>query len=175
MLSRATLHILRAPVSFFDTTPLGRIMNRFSKDIDVMDNFLSEAMRLASITLAMIVAVIILTIAYYYYFAIALIPLCLIYFTSALYYRASAQEIKRHEAILRSTVFAKFSEAISGTSTLRAYGVQKEFSNNLRAAIDDMDSAYYLTFANQRWLCVRLDVIGVIFILITGILVVTDK
>jgi ATP-binding cassette subfamily C (CFTR/MRP) protein 1 len=175
MLQQATTRILRAPVSFFDTTPLGRITNRFSKDIDVMDNFLTESMRLASITLSMVIGTIALTIAYYYYFAIALVPICIIYISSALFYRASARELKRHEAVLRSSVFARFSEAITGTSTLRAYGVEKEFSNKLTDAIDDMDSAYFLTFANQRWLCVRLDAIGVIFVVVTGMLVVTNK
>ena len=175
MLHQATKRLLHAPISFFDTTPLGRIINRFSKDIDVMDNNMTESMRMAGTTMTMLLAIVALTISYYYYFALALILILGIYTFSSVYYRASARELKRHEAVLRSAVFTRFSEALSGSSTLKAYGVVGEFSHQLRDAIDNMDSAYYLTFANQRWLGVRLDVIGVIFIFITGMLVVTNK
>ncbi|KAF2200754.1 ABC multidrug transporter-like protein [Delitschia confertaspora ATCC 74209] len=175
MLHRAINRVLRAPMYFFDTTPLGRITNRFSKDIDVMDNTLTDAIRMYFMTLAMIISVFILIIVYFHYFAIALGPLFLVFIFSAAYYRASAREVKRHESVLRSTVFAKFSEAVTGTATIRAYGLQNQFSRYVRDAIDDMDSAYYLTFANQRWLSVRLDVIGILLVFTTGILVVTSR
>jgi len=88
-----------------------------------MDSQLTDAMRVAFMTLAMVISVFILIIVYFHYFAIALGPLFLLYMFSASYYRASARELKRHEAVLRSVVFARFNEAISGTSTLRAYGL----------------------------------------------------
>jgi ATP-binding cassette subfamily C (CFTR/MRP) protein 1 len=175
MLHRAITRVLRAPMSFFDTTPLGRITNRFSKDIDVMDNTLTDAIRMYFLTLAMIISVFILIISYYYYYAIALGPLAIFFYFSASFYRSSAREVKRHEAVLRSTVFAKFGEAVMGTATIRAYGLQDQFSRTVRDAIDDMNSAYYLTFANQRWLNIRLDVVGLLLVFTTGILVVTSR
>ncbi|KAH7072955.1 P-loop containing nucleoside triphosphate hydrolase protein [Paraphoma chrysanthemicola] len=175
MLHRAITRVLRAPMSFFDTTPLGRITNRFSKDIDVLDNTITDSMRMYFITLAMIISVFILIVSYYYYYAIALGPLLLIFFFSAAYYRSSAREVKRHEAVLRSTVFARFGEAVMGTATIRAYGLQDQFSRSVRDAVDDMNSAYYLTFANQRWLSVRLDVVGILLVFTTGVLVVTSR
>ncbi|KAI6710055.1 ABC transporter [Diplocarpon mali] len=175
MLNRAITRALRAPMSFFDTTPLGRITNRFSRDVDVMDNNLSDAMRMYLLTMAMILSVFGLIIAYFHYFAIALGPLFLMFVFSAGYYRASAREMKRFESVLRSNVFAKFSEGLSGTACIRAYGVKDKFVVNLRDAIDEMNSAYYLTFANQRWLSTRLDVIGNLLVFITGLLVVTSR
>ncbi|KAL5121945.1 ATP-binding cassette transporter yor1 [Pleosporales sp. CAS-2024a] len=175
LLHRAITRVLRAPMSFFDTTPLGRITNRFSKDIDVLDNTITDSMRMYFLTLAMIISVFILIISYYYYYAIALGPLFLIFLFSAAFYRSSAREVKRHEAVLRSSVFARFSEAVMGTSTIRAYGLQDQFSRRVGESIDDMNSAYYLTFANQRWLSVRLDVVGILLVLTTGILVVTSR
>ena len=175
MLHMAITRVLRAPMSFFDTTPLGRITNRFSKDIDVMDNTLTDAIRMYFLTLAMIISVFILIIAYYYYYAIALGPLFIFFMFSAAFYRSSAREVKRHEAVLRSTVFARFGEAVMGTPTIRAYGLQNQFSRTVREAIDDMNSAYYLTFANQRWLSTRLDVVGILLVFTTGILVVTSR
>ncbi len=132
-------------MSFFDTTPLGRVTNRFSKDIDVMDNNLTDALRMYLMTMAMIFSIFILIIVLYYYFVAVLVPLTIIFFFAAGYYRSSAREIKRHESVLRSTVFAKFSEAVVGTSTIRAYGRQEKFSQTIRQAIDDMDGAYFLT------------------------------
>ncbi|TLD39578.1 hypothetical protein E2P81_ATG00565 [Venturia nashicola] len=175
MLRDSMYRVLRAPMSFFDTTPLGRITNRFSRDIDTMDNTLTDAMRMYSMTLATIIAVFILIIVYFHYFAIALGPLFVLFYMSAGYYRASAREVKRHESVLRSFVFAKFGEAISGVATIRAYGLQGHFSKGILESIDDMNSAYYITFANQRWLSVRLDVIGNCLVFTVGILVVTSR
>jgi ATP-binding cassette subfamily C (CFTR/MRP) protein 1 len=175
LLQRAMQRVLRAPMSFFDTTPLGRITNRFSKDVDSMDNNLTDAMRMYFITLTMILSVFILIIVYFHYFAIALGPLFIIFLFASNYYRASAREMNRHEAVLRSHVFARFGESVSGTSSIRAYGLQKYFKQRLRDAIDDMDSAYFLTFANQRWLSTRLDAIGNLLVFTTGILVVTSR
>ncbi|KAL4933213.1 ATP-binding cassette transporter YOR1 [Aspergillus undulatus] len=175
MLQSAMTRVLRAPMSFFDTTPLGRITNRFSKDIQVMDNELCDAMRMYSITITMIISIMILIIVFYHYFAIALGPLFLLFLMAANYYRASAREMKRHESILRSTVYARFSEAITGTASIRAYGVQDQFRKSLRDSIDLMNGAYFLTFSNQRWLSVRLDILAVLLVFVTGILVVTSR
>jgi len=175
MLHQAVTRVLRAPMSFFDTTPLGRITNRFSKDVDTMDNALTDAWRMFFNSSSGIIATFILIIAYYYYFLAALVPLAVIFVFSSSYYRASAVEIKRHEAVLRSHVFSRFSEAISGTSTIRAYGLQNQFSNSVREATDSMNGAYFLTFSNQRWLGMRLDLIGVLLCFVTGILVVTSR
>lgn len=108
-------------------------------------------------------------------FVIALVPLLLIFIFAASYYRASAREIKRFESVFRSSVFSKFSEGLSGTSSIRAYGLQDKFILNLRDTIDEMNSAYYLTFANQRWLSTRLDAIGNLLVFTVGILVVTSR
>ncbi|OQO08855.1 hypothetical protein B0A48_05745 [Cryoendolithus antarcticus] len=175
MLHRAYTRVLRAPMSFFDTTPLGRITNRFGKDVDTMDNVLTDSIRMFSLTMAMIISVFILIVAYYYYFVIALAPLFVMFVFSSNYYRASAREMKRHEAVLRSVVFSKFTEAVSGTSTIRAYGLQKQFAQSVNDAVDSMDGAYFLTFANQRWLSTRLDIIGNLLVFTVGILVVTSR
>lgn len=175
MFKRAMLKVLRAPMSFFDTTPLGRITNRFSKDIDVMDNNLTDSLRMYIMTIGTILATFGLILAYFYLFVAALVPLVIIYLFAAAYYRSSAREIKRHEALQRSHVFAKFSEAVYGISTIRAYGMQDHFVTTIRRSIDDFDGAYFLTFANQRWLGLRLDAIGLAMIFVIGMLVVTSR
>nr|CAC28731.2 related to ATP-binding cassette transporter protein YOR1 [Neurospora crassa] len=175
MLRQATFRVLRAPMSFFDTTPLGRITNRFSRDVDVMDNNLTDALRMYFFSIGAIISTFALIIAYFYYFAIALVPLFTLFLFATGYYRSSAREVKRFEAVLRSTVFAKFNEGLSGVASIRAYGLQNRFVEDMRKAIDDMDSAYFLTYSNQRWLSTRLDMIGNALVFTTGILVVTSR
>jgi ABC-type multidrug transport system fused ATPase/permease subunit len=175
MLNSAISHTLRAPMLFFDTTPIGRVTNRFSKDVDTMDNRLTDNLRFLLYIIATVVSVFCLVIAYFYYFVIALIPLTVAFIFAASYYRASAREIKRHEAVLRTVVFAKFGEAITGTTTIRAYGVQSQFLSTIVQSLDSMNGAYFLTFAGQRWLSTRLDALGSLLIFVVGILIVTSR
>ncbi|QKX53596.1 uncharacterized protein TRUGW13939_00675 [Talaromyces rugulosus] len=175
MLQRAMSRVLRAPMSFFDTTPLGRVTNRFSKDIQTMDNDLCDAMRIYALTITLIVSIIVLIIVYFHYFAVAFGPLLILFLLASGYYRASARDMKRFEAVLRSHVFSRFSEAIMGIASIRAYGLQDHFGRTISEAIDEMDSAFFLTYANQRWLSVRLDCVGYVMVFVTGILVVTSR
>ena len=140
-----------------------------------MDNNLTDAMRMYFLTLAMILSVFALIIAYFHWFALALAPLTVIFLLAAGYYRTSAREVKRFESVQRSVVFAKFGEGLTGVASIRAYGLRDRFVADLRRAIDDMNGAYYLTFSNQRWLSIRLDTIGNLLVFTTAILVVTSR
>ena len=175
LMQKAIAATLRAPMSFFDTTPIGRITNRFSKDVDIMDNNLSDAMRMYFFLLAIVLAVIILIIVYFYWFVIAIIPLIVFLLFATSYYRSSAREVKRHEAVLRSHVFSKFGESLTGVASIRAYGLERRFRETIDKAIDEMNGAYFITFANQRWLSLRVDVVGVGLLFTTSILVVTSR
>lgn len=175
LLKYAIRRVLHAPISFFDTTPLGRIMNRFSKDVDTLDNNMTDSMRIATMTMAQIIGIFILIIAYYYYFAAALGPLMVLYIGLAMFYNVSARELSKHESRLRGRLFARFNEAIYGAATIRAYDRSESFIESINQAIDLTDSAYFLTFGNQRWLGVRIDALGVILVFVTEILVVTSR
>ncbi|GAA6012116.1 hypothetical protein JCM10207_005134 [Rhodosporidiobolus poonsookiae] len=163
--SRALHHVaikgvLRAPMSFFDTTPQGRIMNRFSKDIDTIDNTLPDSFRMFVATLAGVVgSVVLIAIVQHWFLLVVAFMLCL-YAFAARFYRQSARELKRLDNLLRSSLYAHFGETLSGLATVRAYGETNKFLKQNEAFIDLENRAYYLTVSNQRWLGLRLDFFG---------------
>uniref|UniRef100_A0A093XXB2 Oligomycin resistance ATP-dependent permease YOR1 n=1 Tax=Talaromyces marneffei PM1 TaxID=1077442 RepID=A0A093XXB2_TALMA len=179
LLEIATWKVLRTPVSFFDTTPLGRITRRFTKDIDWMDNNLTDALRIlfllcktSSSSCGQHKTMVNHNSSQ---FAIAIIPLACALLIWTAYYRASARELKRYESLLDSSMYARFTEALTGVPCVRAYELQGQFTTRLISAIEDMGSAQFLTFGNERWLSVRLDAIGNTLVLVTGILVLIDR
>lgn len=128
--------VVRAPMSFFETTPLGRIMNRFSKDIDTIDNTVSDSMRMFLMTFANVIGAFVLIAIIIPWFLIAVAAIVVVYYGLSLYYRASARELKRLDAILRSSLYAHFSESLSGLATIRAYGETERFRNESESRVD---------------------------------------
>lgn len=172
LLEAATTRIVKAPLDFHASQPMGRMMTRFSRDVEVMDNQLPDALRMFSYTVAVITSIFTLIIVYFHYFGIALVPLSIAFFCWTIYYRASARQFKRHESVFRAALFARFGEALSGVQTIRAYGEQARFTDTIHRAIDEANAAGFLTLSNQRWLTARLDLVAIGVVLTTGLLVV---
>ncbi|CAE6465597.1 unnamed protein product [Rhizoctonia solani] len=171
----AMKRLMHAPMSFFDTTPLGRIMNRLTKDIDTIDNTLSEALRMLAATMSQILGAIILIAILIPWFLIPVISILVIYYWAALFYRSSARELKRLDAILRSSLYGHFSESLSGLATIRAYDEVGRFREENRRRMDIENRAYWLTVTNQRWLGIRLDFLGSLLTFCVAILAVAAR
>ena len=124
---KAITSTMHAPMTFFETTPLGRIMNRFAKDIDTIDDAISESLRLSLMTFTNILGSFVLIAVIIPWFLIAVTTVTIVYYAFVLYYRASARELKRLDAILRSSLYAHFSESLVGLATIRAYGETDRF------------------------------------------------
>ncbi|KGQ89520.1 hypothetical protein MEO_02386 [Candida albicans P94015] len=168
----AVKKVLHAPMSFMDTTPMGRILNRFTKDTDVLDNEIGDQLRFFLFVLANIIGVLILCIIYLPWFAIAIPFLGFLFVSIANYYQASAREIKRLEAIQRSLVYNNFDETLSGMITIKAYHATERFALKNNYLIDRMNEAYYITIANQRWLAIHMDFVAALFALLIALLCV---
>ncbi|KAN0060307.1 hypothetical protein ACQY0O_007636 [Thecaphora frezii] len=166
----AISRVMFAPMAWMDVTPIGRIMNRFSKDVDVIDNQLADAIRMATNTMASVVGAVVLITILTHYFVIAVAFVLVFYFFGALFYRSSAREVKRLDAILRSSLYSHFSETLSGLATIRAYRETGTFIRENRKRMDIENRAYYLSICNQRWLGIRLDLLGSVLVLIVAIL-----
>ena len=124
---KAIISTMHAPMSFFETTPLGRIMNRFTKDIDTVDVSVSDSLRVFLMTLATIVGSFVLIAIIIPWFMIALAVIMIAYYAIAVYYGASARELKRLDSVLRSSLCAHFSESLAGLATIRVYGETDRF------------------------------------------------
>lgn len=155
----AVFSVFRAPVAFFDTTPLGRIINRFSKDIDSTDFQLSDSFRMFLDTLATIVSIFSFICVIFPWFLLPLIPLTVVFYFFQVYYRCTSRELKRLDSITRSPLFAHFSESLAGLATIRAYGAQAAFKRRNQELADDNNKAYFLSVSIQRWLGVRSETI----------------
>lgn len=166
----ATKALLHVPMSYIDTTPMGRILNRFTKDTDVCDNEMIEDYRLFINPFCQIVGITILCICYLPWFAIAVPPLAVVYIAIAGYYQASAREVKRLEAVQRSFVFTHFGESLGGMDTIKAYGATTRFLDGLNTRIDNQNEAYFITISNQRFLAIHLDTVATAFSLVICLL-----
>ncbi|KAG6918643.1 hypothetical protein DXG01_012762 [Tephrocybe rancida] len=166
----AIRNIFHAKMSFFDTTPMGRILGVFGKDIDNIDNQLPVSMKLLIITLAQVLGSVIIITVVEPYFTLG-ISLGYQYF--AAFYRASAREVKRLDSMLRSVLYAHFSESLTGLPTIRSYGELGRFIKDNTYYIDLENRALLLTVTNQRWLAVRLDFCGACLVFSIAMLTVT--
>ncbi|CAG8600207.1 14336_t:CDS:10, partial [Dentiscutata heterogama] len=173
--NQAIQQILRTPINFFETTPLGRIINRFSKDIDSCDNLITESYRMFFSTLATVFGTFALIIGVFIWFLLPFIPLTILYYCAAIYFRATNRELKRLDSILRSSLYAHFSESLTGLPTIRAYREQARFINTNERYIDLENRAYFMQFSVNRWLGIRLETIANSLIYCASLLAVIQR
>ncbi|XP_060250584.1 ATP-binding cassette sub-family C member 4-like isoform X7 [Ovis aries] len=167
--SSQTLHnkmlwsILRAPVLFFCRNPIGRILNRFSKDIGHMDDLLPLIFQDFIQTLLLVVGVVGVMVAAIPWTAIPVIPLGIIFFVLQWYFLRTSREVKRLECTTRSPVFSHLASSLRGLWTIRAYKAEQRFQELFDAYQDLHSEAWFLLLTTSRWLAVYLDVICAIF------------
>ena len=111
--------MLRAPMSVFDTTPMGRMMNRFSKDQYTVDEKLPTTMY-SFLNMSFRVLEIVLQISIISpFFLLAMLPLSAVYTYTQKYYIATSRELKRWDSVLRSPIYSHFAESLDGVSSIR--------------------------------------------------------
>ncbi|UZJ51666.1 hypothetical protein CBS101457_000986 [Exobasidium rhododendri] len=167
----AITRVLYAPLNtFFDVQPKGRILNRFTKDIDTIDNTLPDSMRMAVSTLGTVLGAIILITILTYYFVVAVAGVLVFYVVGSLVYQRGAREVKRLDAVLRSSLYSHFSETLSGLATVRAYQETARFKADHIRHMDIENRAYFFSICNQRFLGIRLDFLGCILVFVVALL-----
>lgn len=161
---RMAFAIFRSPMSFFETTPIGRILNRFSSDIYRVDEVIARTFNMLFVNTgraAFTLGVIAFTTPV---FLIMVVPLGLVYVVYQRYYLRTSRELKRLDSVSRSPIYAHFQESLSGVSTIRAYRQQGRFALENEWRMDANLRAYFPSVSANRWLAVRLEFIGSVII-----------
>lgn len=166
--------LFRAPMSFFETTPTGRILNRFSNDVYRIDELLARTFNMLFNNAGRAVATVGVILAGTPGFAIMVIPLALVYIGYQKYYLRTSRELKRLDSVSRSPIFAHFQESLGGLSTIRAYGQQKRFVHENEVRNDANLRAFFPSLCVNRWLAMRLELIGAVVILCAAALAVVS-
>lgn len=157
--------VLKSPMSFFETTPIGRILNRFSNDIYKVDELLGRVFGMFFTNAIKVIFTIIVICFSTWQFIFIVFPLCFLYIYYQQYYMKTSRELRRLDSISRSPIFANFQESLVGVSTIRAYGQEKRFEFLNEKRIDHNMSAYHPSINANRWLAVRLEFLGSLIIL----------
>ncbi|KAM9674349.1 ATP-binding cassette sub-family C member 4-like isoform 2-T3 [Dama dama] len=160
--------ILRVPVLFFSRNPIGRILNRFSKDIGHMDDSLPLIFQDFIQTFLLVVSVVGVMVATIPWIAIPVIPLGIIFFFLRRYYLETSRDVKRLECTTRSPVFSHLASSLWGLWTIRAYKAEQRFQELFDAHQDLHSEAWFLLLTTSRWLAVYLDVICAIFVTVVA-------
>lgn len=166
--------VVNSPLQFLETTPLGRIINRFSQDMNKVDSALP---RVFSALFSSIIKTL-LTIVIIGYnmpkFIIIIILLSFVYNYYQRFYITTVRDLKRISSITKSPIFALIQESLNGCETIRAYGQIKRFSFLNSSNIDNNQVSSYCIKSTNRWLSTRLQFIGSIITLSTSLLALSS-
>ncbi|CAJ0833879.1 2763_t:CDS:10 [Entrophospora sp. SA101] len=164
--------VVRSPTSFFDTTPLGRILNRFSKDQYTIDEVLPRTFAGYFRTIFYVLATILVIAFSTPLFIIVIVPMIFVYRYIQVYYLSTSRELKRLDSVTRSPIYAHFQETLGGVTTIRAYQQTDRFIEENENRLDENQKAYFPSISCNRWLAVRLEFLGSLIIFSASILAV---
>ncbi|KAJ2497314.1 hypothetical protein GGH96_005197 [Coemansia sp. RSA 1972] len=164
--------VLRSPMSFFDTTPIGRILNRFSSDLQRCDEILPRSVsRMVNTIVSVVSAVVVIGLSTPL-MLVLMLPLAMVYRYLQQRCLRSSRELQRLDSTTRSPIFAHFQESIGGVPTIRAYNQQPRFVYENELRIGRNMRAFYTRFSLNCWLSLRIEMLGNTVILGTTLLAI---
>ena len=170
--SRLLESVTRAKLQFFDTTPLGQLMNRFSKDIEAIDQDVAPVAVGVLGCLFSMISIVVLISVITPGFLIAGFFIAIIYFAIGQFYLRSSRDLKRLESVQRSPLYQQFGETLSGIVTIRAYGDQRRFIRDNQTRVDTHNRPFIYLWAANRWLALRVDFTGALVAFFAGVFVI---
>uniref|UniRef100_H3DGG8 ATP-binding cassette, sub-family C (CFTR/MRP), member 2 n=1 Tax=Tetraodon nigroviridis TaxID=99883 RepID=H3DGG8_TETNG len=155
--SRLLNNIMRVPMLFFDTTPTGRVVNRFAKDIFTVDEAIPASLRSWILCLLGVLGTLFVICLATPFFAVIILPLALVYYFVQRFYIATSRQLRRLDSVSRSPIYSHFGETVSGLSVIRAYGHQERFLQHNSKTIDEnLKSVYPWIVSNRFCTCPAL-------------------
>ncbi|KAM9035583.1 ATP-binding cassette sub-family C member 2-like isoform 2-T2 [Sarcophilus harrisii] len=164
--------VMHLPLQFFEINPIGQIINRFTKDMFIIDMRFHYYLRTWMNCTLDVLGTILVIVGALPLFIIVMIPLVFIYFTIQRYYIASSRQIRRLAGASRSPIISHFSETLSGASTIRAFGHQQRFISQNRDVVNENLVCFYNNIISNRWLSVRLEFLGNLLVFFAALLAV---
>ncbi|KAM9312905.1 ATP-binding cassette sub-family C member 9 [Gastrophryne carolinensis] len=166
--------IILAPIRFFDTTPLGLILNRFSADTNIIDQHIPPTLEsLTRSTLLCLSAIGVISYANPY-FLIALFPLGVAFYFIQKYFRVASKDLQELDDNTQLPLLCHFSETAEGLTTIRAFRHEARFKHRMLELTDTNNLAYLFLSAANRWLEVRTDYLGACIVLTAAITSITS-
>ncbi|XP_058980623.1 multidrug resistance-associated protein 1 isoform X2 [Musca domestica] len=166
------VNIMRLPMKFFDTTPTGRIMSRLSKDIESLDTTLPDLFDGYIWCVFEVLATIVVISMSTPIFLAVIIPIAFLYYFAQRFYVATSRQLMRLESVSRSPIYSHFGETVTGVSTIRAYAVQDRFIDESDNKVDKNQICKYPSLIANRWLAIRLEMVGNLIILFASLFAV---
>ncbi|KIH87842.1 hypothetical protein SPBR_04542 [Sporothrix brasiliensis 5110] len=161
-----------ARFKFFDVTPLGQMMNRFSKDLEAVDQEVAPvAISVMSCALAICITIVLIA-SITPGFLVAGIFITALYIVLGKFYLSASRDLKRLESVQRSPLFQQFGETLSGVTTIRAYGDERRFVRDNLSRINAQIRPFIYLWAANRWLAFRTDLLGDLVAFFAGVFVI---
>lgn len=172
--TRLLVSVTRARFNFFDSTPLGQLMNRFSKDLEAIDQEVAPIALGVLGCLATVLSIVILISIITPGFLIAAAFISVLYFAIGKFYLSSSTDLKRLESVQRSPLYQQFGETLSGVTTIRAYGDERRFIRDNQTRVDTHNRPFIYLWAANRWLALRIDVTGALVSFFAGVFIIAS-
>ncbi|XP_063800163.1 ATP-binding cassette sub-family C member 8 isoform X3 [Pseudophryne corroboree] len=161
--------VILAPMRFFETTPLGSILNRFSADFNTIDQHIPATLECLSRSTLLCVSALAVISYVTPIFVISLVPLVITCYFIQKYFRVASRDLQQLEDSTQLPLLAHFSETVEGLTTIRAFRYEARFRHKLLAHTDSNNIASLFLTAANRWLEVRMEYIGACVVLVAAV------
>ncbi|XP_017570960.1 multidrug resistance-associated protein 1-like [Pygocentrus nattereri] len=168
-------NVLHSPMSFFESTPSGNLLNRFSKEIDAIDCMIPDGFKMMLGYVFKLLEVCIIVLMATPFAGLVILPLMLFYTFIQSFYVATSCQLRRLESVSRSPIYTHFNETVQGASVIRAFGEQPRFILQANSRVDHNQTSYFPRFVATRWLAVNLEFLGNLLVLAAAILSVMGR
>uniref|UniRef100_F6XVA7 ATP binding cassette subfamily C member 8 n=1 Tax=Monodelphis domestica TaxID=13616 RepID=F6XVA7_MONDO len=167
--------IILAPMRFFETTPLGSILNRFSSDCNTIDQHIPSTLECLSRSTMLCVSALAVISYVTPVFLIALLPLAIVCYFIQKYFRVASRDLQQLDDSTQLPLLSHFSETMEGLTTIRAFRYEALFQQKLLEYTDSNNIASLFLTAANRWLEVRMEYIGACVVLIAAVASITKS